>query len=70
MRSKPKDLNIAGKDYLNEKEACHYCCVSQTKFREDIMSLVPQINLFGRKVYRRCDLSKFIESAPEWRKGQ
>ena len=61
------DINISGKDFLTEEEACHYCCVGRTKFRTAIMPNVTVLDLSGRKVYRKNVLKAFMDSAPKWK---
>lgn len=60
-------MNISGKEYLDETEAAHYCCLCKSKFRRDVMPVVPPRDLFGKKVYRKKDLKELLDSAPEWK---
>ena len=61
------EFNIVGKDFLTEEEACFYCCVGRTKFRNTVMIRVPILDLCGRKVYRKSDLKAFMDNAPKWK---
>lgn len=51
------------KDYLSEKQAAEYCCVSlrqfQTKAKEEN---IISASHFNKKVYRKSDLTRSIEN--------
>jgi len=51
------------KDYLSEKQAAEYCCVSISQFREKAKDyrIFPTVHM-GKKVYRKADIAKSIES--------
>mgnify|MGYP003119037621 CR=1 FL=1 len=57
-------LHIEGKDYLTEKEAAHYCCVSPVHFRRNYerYGILPT-SFMGKKVYRLSDLRKAMEGS-------
>lgn len=70
MRQVRKEYYLSGKEYFSEGEAAHYCCVGKTKFREDVMPLVPPRTLFGKKIYRRNELQELLDRAPAWKAVQ
>ena len=50
------------KDYLSEKEAAAYCCVSLQHFhRQRSAEGIACIRHMGKKLYRKSDLIKSIE---------
>ena len=56
------EFYLSGKDYLTEREAAHYCCVSYSHFREKrIDAGINAIRFMGKKIYRRQDLQSAIE---------
>ena len=64
------NLDLRGKDYLTEKEAAHYCCVSLTQFRSRQKEyLIAPTTFMGKKVYRRLELQQAIEYGPQWRQS-
>lgn len=56
------ELNLQGKDFFNEIEAAHYCCVSHTQFRAKAAAenILPR-TWMGKKVYRKEDLKNAME---------
>lgn len=62
MTQSIKMFFLDGKDYFDEHEGAHYCCVGSTKFREIIKKYaIPPINFEGKLVYRKADLQRVIE---------
>ena len=56
------ELNLLGKDYLSEKEAAAYCCVSLHHFhRQRVEEGITCIRHMGKKLFRKSDLIKSIE---------
>ena len=56
------EFYLSGKDYLTEREAAHYCCVSYSHFRDKrLESGNPMIQFMGKRIYRRQDLQSAIE---------
>lgn len=54
--------DLAGKDYLTEKEAAHYCGVCLRQFQTHRKTEgIPALRHMGKKLYRRADLQKSIE---------
>lgn len=50
------------KDYLSEKEAAAYCCVSPSHFRAKLREIgLRPGKLWGKNIYRRTDLQALIE---------
>ncbi|MGN6480532.1 hypothetical protein [Luteibacter sp.] len=62
-----EELNIAGKDWLTEVEAAHYCGVSVRQFQGhySALGLSPR-RFMGRKLYGRAELYAAIERSPLW----
>jgi len=59
---KPADLNL-NKDYLNTEEAAIYCGVSRSQFTRRITgACIPSVLWMGRKLYKRADLARAIDS--------
>lgn len=57
------NFNLLGKDYLNEREAAHYCGISHSHFRRHREEEgIRAIWFAGKKLYRREDLIRSIES--------
>ncbi len=55
-------FDLAGKDWLTEKEAAHYCGVSFAQFRKKKPDYdLPFAIFMGKKQYRRRDLDYAIE---------
>lgn len=63
------DFDLRGKDYLSEREAAHYACVSVSQFRDrrEEYGIMP-IRFMGKLVYRKTDIQRAIEDA--WRRFQ
>ena len=62
-----KEINLAGKDFFNELEAAHYCCVSPSQFREHILEYgVLAREFMGKKIYDRGELYKVMQKAKLW----
>ena len=60
--TKPADLNL-NKDYLNIDEAAIYCGVSKSQFSRKIgEACVPSVRFMGRKLFKRADLARAIDS--------
>ena len=57
------NLNLLGKEFLNEKEAAHYCCVSLSHFRakQKEYGIAPS-SFMGKRIYRRDDLKRALEN--------
>lgn len=56
------ELNILGKDYLDKKEAAHYCCVSIRQLDRYSSKLgIAPFTFMGKLVYRKADLQRVIE---------
>lgn len=63
-------MDLRGKDYLAEKEAAHYCCVSITQFRSKMTEYcIAPLVFMGKKVYRRHDLQQAIEHGRGWQRS-
>lgn len=65
-----EEFYLSGKDYLTEKEAAHYCCVSVSQLRDKgpSIGIIPFRKFLGKNVYRRSDLAHAIErDAPRLR---
>lgn len=60
-----EEFHLSGKDYLTEKEAAHYCCVSVSQLRAKgpEIGIVPFRRFLGKNIYRRADLAHAIERA-------
>jgi len=57
------NINILGKDYLTEKEAAHYACVSQRQFQNKAKEYgILPTKFMGKFVYRKDDIRNAIES--------
>ncbi len=57
-------MDLRGKEYFTEREAAHFCCCSQSKFRKEAPNNgIPYAIRFGKKVYRRADCELYMESA-------
>jgi len=55
-------FSIDGKDYLDQWEAAHYMCMSLTYFKQILPeSKIKAFNNRGKTIYRKKDLTKFIE---------
>jgi len=55
-------FDLAGKDWMTEKEAAHYCGVSFSQFRSKKEGYdLPFAIFMGKKLYRRRDLDNAIE---------
>lgn len=62
-----EDLNLAGKDWLTEIEAAHYCGVSVRQFQAHNAELGLEPRRFmGRKLYLKSDLYSIIEKSDPW----
>jgi len=56
------ELTLEQKEYLSEKQAAEYCCVSLSHFhRERAKYGIPAIRHMGKKLYRMADLRASIE---------
>lgn len=62
-----KELNIAGKDWLNVSEAAFYCGVSESQFRKSALAygLTPR-KFMGKQLYEKAALYRAIAEAPNW----
>ncbi len=68
MPDEPRLINLLGKDYLNEEEAAHYACCSESQFRAraaDYGIMPLRKRWMGRTIYRKADIQAAIEN--EWR---
>lgn len=59
-------MTLQERDYLSEKDAALYACVSLSQFRKE----APRYGIFpgwfmGKKVYRRGDIQRALEAS--WR---
>lgn len=55
-------LSLLGKDYLNRKEAAHYCCVSESQLRKLELSYgIQPFEFMGKLVYAVADLRRAME---------
>jgi hypothetical protein len=60
-------ISVAGKEYFNVEEAAFFCCVSTSQFRAKSREAgLIGGRLWGRIVYRRCDLLTMIEREIRW----
>lgn len=63
-RLRNANQSLAGKEYLDQREAAEFCCISLRKFRD----IAPKVGLVpfmfgGKLVYRRDDVKKALEEA-------
>ena len=57
-----REFYLSGKDYLTEREAAHYCCVSHSQFKNKRLDYgIGAMRFMGKKIYRRSDLEAAIE---------
>jgi hypothetical protein len=62
--------DLSGLDFLTEADAATYSRVSLSHFRKNLPALNLKAKRFlGRKLYRKSDLKKKIEEAPEWQQS-
>ncbi len=62
-----KELSLSGKDYFTVREAAHYCCVSESQFKDRVKdSPIPSATFMGKRVFRRNDLQRAIEEKFQW----
>ena len=57
-----RHFDLSGKDFLTEREAAHYACVSYSHFREHAAENgIRAFQWMGRKVYRKADIQRAME---------
>lgn len=58
-----KDFDLRGKDFFNKAEAIHYMGCSKSQFEKKIIEtdIEPRV-VFGKLMYRRCDLFRMMDS--------
>jgi len=62
-----KELSIAGKDWLTEEEAAHYCGVSVPQLRNHYHELgISPRRFLGRKLYSKAELYDAIVNSERW----
>lgn len=65
-----EDLNIAGKDWLTEQEAAHYCGVSLPHFRNGYHQLgISPVRFLGKKLYSKAELYQVIANSDPWQQS-
>lgn len=57
---------LAGKDYFTVKEAAEYAGVSYSHWRDRVQKEFPPGLFFGKLLYRRADVQRFIENNTRW----
>lgn len=57
---------LAGKDYFTVREAATYAGVSYSHWRSKIQPGFPPGEFFGRLLYRRVDVARFLEQRIKW----
>jgi hypothetical protein len=66
-RSSPGRLvNLAGKDYFTVAEAAEYAGISVSHWRARIQREFPPGEFYGKLIYRKVDVQRFIESKVKW----
>jgi hypothetical protein len=58
--------DLAGRDYLTVAQAADYACISVSHWRARIQREFPPGLFFGKLIYRRCDVQRFIEMHAQW----
>jgi hypothetical protein len=62
-----KLISLAAKEYFNVEEAAFFCCVSTSQFRAKSREAgLVGGRLWGRVVYRRCDVLTMVEREIRW----
>ena len=57
-----REFYLSGKDYLNQSEAAHYCCVSESQFKRKRHDYgIGYLLFMGKHVLRKSDLKDAIE---------
>lgn len=59
-------MNLAGKDYFTVPEAAEYACISLSQWRAKVQREFPPGVFYGKLVYRRVDVQRFMESKTRW----
>ena len=59
-------LVLAGKDYFTVYEAAAYAGISYSHWRARIQPYFPPGEFFGKLLYRRADVQRFIEENARW----
>lgn len=63
-----EDTDLRGLDYLTERQAARYACVSVSQFRGRAEEYgIIALRFMGRKVYRKVDIRRAIEN--EWQRS-
>lgn len=61
-----RHMRLAGKDYFTVPEAAEYACISVSHWRAKIQRIFPPGEFYGKLIYRRADVQRFIESKVRW----
>lgn len=57
-------MELKERDYLSEKDAALYACVSLSQFRKEALGYGIRPSWFmGKKIYRREDLQRAMEAS-------
>lgn len=56
--------DLAGKDYFTVPEAAEYAGISVSHWRARIQREFPPGEFYGKLIYRRTDVQRFIDSRP------
>jgi hypothetical protein len=59
-------MNLAGKDYFTVREAAEYACISLSQWRARVQPAFPPGLFFGKLIYRRTDVQRFVETQARW----
>ena len=58
--------SLAGKDYFTVPEAAYYAGISISHWRTHVQREFPPGEFYGKLLYRRSDVQRFIESKIKW----
>jgi hypothetical protein len=61
-----KSLILAGKDYFTVEEAADYAGISYSHWRAKVQGAFPPGTFYGKLLYRRADVQRFIEQHARW----
>lgn len=59
-------MELAGKDYFRVEEAAEYACISVSHWRAQVQPIFPPGLFYGRLLYRKSDVQRFIEQRVRW----
>jgi hypothetical protein len=55
---------LAGRDYFTVEQAADYACISHSHWRARISRKFPPGTFFGKQIYRRTDVERWLEARP------